>query len=435
MVQLKDIKRLSLKCKYYEDLYNIIWELNTANKITINDSKDIKIGLFNTPCGGFGDIIVCKTFYDYLNEWYPNANIYICTTAPKKYKDLGIEGNIYKLYSLDGNDENECIDYGNLVLKKKVIFDIMITIPIINKTFDIKEFKKLINYANVFNTFSVSEYNGEYPPYTCPIGVGEDNLGLLFNNFKWKQQNIISKPYAMVYIQPSPEWGVHSKYCFLSYLEMICKNYHKTHPKFQVVIPKWIDEEVFQNDIFKRKIIQIIKKYYDSIYFIDESGGRGMGPIYDKKKSKSKITFRADILPQKREIFISLMKDSIQDILLTGDQSLTDILSCCKEKRVWYQIAPWKKGLAYHLSKQVPNKFYSTFKTSCGTLKSININIDWKNFIRENDFRIHGKKRMDSIILGINQLKKSNQYLKNLLHIINHSRYLETAQTKINKLK
>ena len=129
------------------------------------------------------------------------------------------------------------------------------------------------------------------------------------------------------------------------------------------------------------------------------------------------------------------MKDSIQDILLTGDQSLTDILSCCKEKRVWYQIAPWKKGLAYHLSKQVPNKFYSTFKTSCGTLKSININIDWKNFIRENDFRIHGKKRMDSIILGINQLKKSNQYLKNLLHIINHSRYLETAQTKINKLK
>ena len=207
MVQLKDIKRLSLKCKYYEDLYNIIWELNTANKITINDSKDIKIGLFNTPCGGFGDIIVCKTFYDYLNEWYPNANIYICTTAPKKYKDLGIEGNIYKLYSLDGNDENECIDYGNLVLKKKVIFDIMITIPIINKTFDIKEFKKLINYANVFNTFSVSEYNGEYPPYTFPIGVGEDNLGLLFNNFKWKQQNIISKPYAMVYIQPSPEWG------------------------------------------------------------------------------------------------------------------------------------------------------------------------------------------------------------------------------------
>ena len=50
MVQLKDIKRLSLKCKYYEDLYNIIWELNTANKITINDSKDIKI--INTNRGG-----------------------------------------------------------------------------------------------------------------------------------------------------------------------------------------------------------------------------------------------------------------------------------------------------------------------------------------------------------------------------------------------
>ena len=35
------------------------------------------------------------------------------------------------------------------------------------------------------------------------------------------------------------------------------------------------------------------------------------------------------------------MKDSVEDILVTGDQSLTDVLSCCKSnKNVWYQIAP-----------------------------------------------------------------------------------------------
>ena len=122
-------------------------------------------------------------------------------------------------------------------LKKKIIFDIMIIIPIINKSFEINIFKKMIPYANIFNTFTVSEYNGEYPPYTFPIGVGKGQLGLLMNNFKDKPQNLIKAPYSLVYIQPSPEWGIHSKYCFIAYLEMICRKYKK-HKKFQIIIPE-----------------------------------------------------------------------------------------------------------------------------------------------------------------------------------------------------
>ena len=61
----------------------------------------------------------------------------------------------------------------------------------------------MIPYANIFNTFTVSEYNGEYPPYTFPIGVGNGQLGLLMNDFKYKNQKLIKSPYALVYIQPS----------------------------------------------------------------------------------------------------------------------------------------------------------------------------------------------------------------------------------------
>ena len=98
--------------------------------------------------------------------------------------------------------------------------------------------------------------------------------------------------------------------------------------------------------------------------------------------NNSCLTFRGDILPQPREIFISLMKDVLEDgLLVTGDQSLTDVFSCCRmNKKVWYQIAPWKKGLANNLSKHLPNNNYSTFKTSCGTLRSIKRDIDWKKF-------------------------------------------------------
>tara|TARA_B100001094_G_scaffold147212_1_gene142540 strand:+ start:1175 stop:2500 length:1326 start_codon:yes stop_codon:yes gene_type:complete len=438
MSELQSIYKISQKANHFEDLYDILWKYYDSHKVEKKHYHNLSIGLFNIPCGGFGDIIVTKSFHDYLKQWYPSSNVTICTTGPQKYKDLGLSNtNIVELEAItiwDEEEGSECQSFDNLKFKKKTKkFDLMVVIPIINEVFNIKTFKKLVPYANVFNTFSVSEYNGEYPPYTFPIGVGEGQLGLLMNDFKYKQQTLIKKPYALVYIQPSPNWGVHSKSCFLSYIEMICKNYHKKHSKFQVVIPQWIDEEVFENDNFRRNIIKVIKKYYDSIYFIDKEGGRSAGPIYDKENSKSRITFRADILPQKREIFISLMKDSIRDILVTGDQSLTDIISCCKKKRVWYQIAPWKKGLAQNLQKHLPNKYYNSFKTSCGTVKSVDLDIDWRSFMKDYDFRIHGRKRMDSILIS-HYNSKDKKFYKDLLNIIEHSRYLETAQQKIKKL-
>ena len=141
---INEIKRLSHESKYYEDLYDIFWKVSEKNRVNDEEYNNISIGLFNTPCGGFGDIIVCKTFYDYIKEWYPTAKISICTTSPQKYKDLGIDGNIYKLTGKDGNDHEECVEYDKLVLKKKIKFDIMIAIPIINKTFVQKNLGELV---------------------------------------------------------------------------------------------------------------------------------------------------------------------------------------------------------------------------------------------------------------------------------------------------
>ena len=137
---LDSVKNIIKSNKYYEDLYDIIWKLGENQKIKKQNYNGVKIGLFNTPCAGFGDIIVCKTFYDYLNQWYPGASVTICTTTPAKYGDLGIKGDIYKLYNKENNEDSECIEYDELILKRKKKFDIMIVIPIINKTFDIKVF-------------------------------------------------------------------------------------------------------------------------------------------------------------------------------------------------------------------------------------------------------------------------------------------------------
>jgi hypothetical protein len=128
------------------------------------------------------------------------------------------------------------------------------------------------------------------------------------------------------------------------------------------------------------------------------------------------------------------MKDSIRDILVTGDQSLTDILSCCKRKRVWYQIAPWKRGLAENLHGHLPNKYYGTFKSSCGTVNSIDLDINWTNFMKKYDFRIHGRKRMDAILISIFHYKKNADF-KKLADIIGKSRKISSIHKKLSVKK
>ena len=430
MDQIDLIKKIIKESKSYSDLYDLSWKIYSSSKIEIKHSDNITIGLFNVPCGGFGDVILTKTFHDYLIEWYPKSKVKICTTGINKYKSIGITDNLLELKRKDNNnyDDGECSSFDKLRLNNAPKFDIMFIVPIINYQFNYNKFRTLIPYSNYFNTFTMSEYNGEFPPYTLPIGVGNDNLGIMFNNFKMKQQKLIKKPYALVYIQPSPSWGVHARYCFLSYLEMICKKYYKRYPKFQIIIPDWIHEDINYDNQFYYKFKNIVQKYYKNLKIIypdDEV------ILFENDKEKTLLTLRGDILPQKRDIFISLMKDSINDILVTGDQSLTDIISCCKYKTVWYQIAPWKSGLAKKLSEHLPNKYLNTFQTSCGNLGSININIDWTNFMKKYDFRIHGKKRINSIIISNYNIKQNQSFFDKLLKIIQKSRKIKSVIEKI----
>jgi hypothetical protein len=427
-MSLEKIIELSNHSKYYEDLYDIFWKLYEHETIQPRHYKGIRVGLFNIPCAGFGDVILCKSFYDFIKKWYRGINVTICTTAPEKYNDLGVKGQILTLKTKNKKGPNECIDFDKLKYTSNIKFDIMIVVPVINKTFEIKKFKKLIPFANVFNTFTMSEYNGQFPPNTFPIGVGKGQLGMMINDFKYKQQTLMKKPYALVYIA---EGIGHANYCFYAYLEMVCKKYKK-YKKFEIVIPAWISEDLMYYPVFIRKVKSIVSPHYKNIMLVTKEN-EDVPIVLDVKHTSSVLTFRADILPQKREIFISLMKDSVPDILVTGDQSITDVISCCKNhKTIWYQIAPWKKGFADSMFTELPNKYYKSFKTSCGSLKSFTVDIEWKEFFKQYDFGIHGKRRMDSILIA--NYEKDDTTDK-LLTMIEKSRYLDSAQTKIKKLR
>ena len=134
-------------------------------------------------------------------------------------------------------------------------------------------------------------------------------------------------------------------------------------------------------------------------------------------KCNKTMVIRGDILPKPRTEFISLIKYSVEDVLLTGDQSITDAFSCCTKKTIWYQIAPWKKEFSIEMSKYIPNKYFKTFKTSCGTMKGINYDPKYKKFLDQFDFRKNGKPIIDAILL----FNYNRAYYEDYINIVESS--------------
>ena len=191
---------------YYEDTpYIPIYTIEELKfKIEDKHSK-VHIGLINIPCSGFGDIVNCSLFYKYLKDWYPNIKVSICTSEIEKFKILKIKG--LKFIELKPKKNNkECGNYGDYKFKNKELsnFDIIGIVPLLLSEgmygdFVLSHLQKLIPYANRFNTFTLSEYNGQSPPYTFPIGVGEDQLGLFLTDSEIKKHDLIDQPYIMSY--------------------------------------------------------------------------------------------------------------------------------------------------------------------------------------------------------------------------------------------
>ena len=412
------------RTKYYEDLYSIPWKYLEGKPC--QHTQSLRIGLINVPCGGFGDIISCSTFYTYLKQWYPKHTVTLCTTTPSKFKQLGIKDIQFRRIYVEGDDE--CESYDKLYFKQTPKqFDVMICIPIINYQFDIKAFRKFIPYANLMNTFTVSEYNGVVPPYTFPIGIGKDQLGLFLTNPKVPKTQLIQGPFALVYIADrSNPAGIHCRLCFLLFLEMICKLYHKQHRVFQVVVPPWIPELLSESANFRSRFRSCVSTYFTNVWIVHPDTNKDM---YFEGDGNTLI-IRGDILPQPRHEFMSLIKSSVDDVLLTGDQSITDAFSCCSsKKKIWYQIAPWKADFAESMAKEIPDKTILGFRTSCGVLKGIHQTKDYTQFLKQYDFRKLGKRRMDAVLHSV---YKKDEF-EDFLDILSHSRTIESVAKKWKK--
>ena len=423
---LQDIIKKLKEYRYrkYTKAYDIPWEILQHIKIYKNQTRNISIAILNTPCHGFGDLIFVHKLANYLIDWY-SCKVDIYTTLPDKLKSLD-KNSDYFIHSLNNSKRNQCrqLKYLKKIHKK---YDLYFVAPVPTefepKIYDVKSICKS---ANLFNTYFFSEYNHpDYTKFDFPTGVSKRRYGLLLSNPVISKTPILSGKYALCYISDNVPLALK---CFLSFLELIVDKYWEIN-KLQIVVPKWIVNEMLakpykMKEINKKYQTVEIKSYKKFVH-------------KNKISNNKKIIFRGDIFPVDNNTMLNLMKYSLKDILLTGDQSISDVLSCCKNKNIFYQIAEWKESLGKQLGKMLPNKYLLKKKTSCGTIKAIKYDSDYYDFIRKYDFRKISRQKIDGIINMTIMLKKNTKdtkILKEYIYNTLHSKKIKTLYNKMEQL-
>jgi hypothetical protein len=376
----------------------------------------IKILILCVPCHGFGDVIFGSKIKHYIKEWY-GIDARVATTTPELFEKIGEPKK--DIITLKGLRGKQCRRFSNLDATIGV-YDLILVAPLMaDSEISYRDVKNLISYSTSTNTFFFSEYNDRLDKgFDINTGIGKGRDGLLFVNAKSAKSDIekfgLSKSYALAYLAETID---DSDLCFLRFVRMVMKKYPKLE---QIVCPTWIENinpEMIENYV---KADTIIIKTQKEDIIIKQNGGRT-------------IVFRCDVLPVSNKIMLSIIHYSVNDILLTGDQSITDALSCCPRKNIFYQIAPWKEDFGKNLAKYMPNKFLENNSTSCGTKRALNYKSNYKKFVKTWDFRKLGKVKVDAMVASALLIKNDKDFAY-IVKILNESKTINSAIHKIEKI-
>lgn len=375
-----------------EDLHNVFWKAFRNKKCKKDCGSSLKVVILNAPCNGFGDLIFALKLSKYIQEWY-NATVTIATPLEQGLLKLGADPNrVIGLVNKNGTTTRaQCRLFARFKFNKDLEPQDLIFVGPMTVDFDpdMSDVKKLLPYANIINTFFFSEYNDEMDKgFDFNTGIGHKRDGILLTKPKIEASvhPKIHYPYTVAYLFPLDD----VEGCLGKFAEMIAKKY--SHKNLELVVPNWYKKPT--NALVKR-----LNKYFRTINI---TTGKGTKVLMDKDKDQSGVsfTFRADILPVPNEQMLQLFKHSLNDILVTGDQSMTDALSCCANKNIFYQIVPWKHDFAKNLKTLMPNKYYKSPKTSCGIKKAEKYKSNYKKFVKRYGFANLGKQKLDAIILS-----------------------------------
>jgi hypothetical protein len=428
--------------KSYNSLYKIPLKLFKNKNPTSIVSRPIKILLLTSTCNGFGDVIFAHKLKKYLQDWYGSlVDVKIATNSVQQFISIKEDTNSLIHLSVTATD-NQCNPFNmmesynatkfinsNLLVPEDIeSFDLYFVAPI---TYDFtpnyNEIRRLVKSSNRFNTFFLCEYN--YPIHKdvlFNVGIGNDRLGifLISDQITYPKLPVFKHPYSIIYIAQNDD---HISNCYLGFLELLTAKYRL--PRLEIVCPDWMKNRIEKDS---SSIINSVHENYSRIMYVYKNGEEVVIKyINGQHQDGNELIFRLDILPVPFTMMLSIYQHSLPHVLLTGDQSITDFLSLRhKTSMPFYQGLPWKQNFYTKLAKALPNKFFRSYKTSCGNLDAIKYDPSFTRFIKNNDFRIKAKPLMDAVICSAGY--ESDEY-KEIKDKIVHSRKLATLKRKILK--
>ena len=376
--------------------------------------RPINILLLTSTCNGFGDVIFSIKLKNYLNKWYPGkVNVTIATNSPKQFTNIGErpEDLIYlqtraknpqcrKFNTMTPYEASPFLATGELRYMSLENYDLYFVAPLTaDDEPDFKVIHKLVKNSNRFNTAFFTEYNIPMnDDIMFNVGAGGNRVGLFLTDEEGLQTqriSVLNNPYSIIYIAEKDS-NLHD--CYEGFLQLLTRKYKI--PQLDVVCPSWMEKYLKRE---KQSLVDSVNEHYCSITVKKLVNGVVVEEVLftdEDCKSGATLTFRMDVFPLRFEWMNSLYKHSLPHVLLTGDQSITDFLSCCAEEKIpFYQGLPWKQNFYTNLAKLLPNKYFKSYKTSCGNYTAIRYHPSFKRFIKKWDFRVNAKPLMDVLLL------------------------------------
>jgi hypothetical protein len=408
------IKRLE-KTKDYSQVYKIPRDIFLGK--TDFDPKGLRVGFVVNTCFGFGDVIFTFKLLTYFKRWY-GINPIVFTTTPDSFSTL-IPNNQIKRLAVPGMSLDETCDYpilgklGRVVAydfdthrkryKPKHKLDAIFVTPWVgdNHTVNHNALKNIFPESNKFNTFIFSAYNrvkrgDPFSKFDFELGLGDHKLGLLYypESKCGERPKNIKNPYIISYIGDIPE--VDALGCFVKFVKKVVFKYSDIYDRLEILIPKSII-----TDIRFDRLSRYIEKMYSYDVLVCKSSD-DTRKIYQRKKDQDRyLLFRADLGSVPYLEYLDYICNALPDILVTGNQSVSDILRCCPDFNIHYQTMPWEKNFAKELAIVSGVSDLGIPSKSCAH----NGNTRLSGTAEKSDLEKKGKKHIDAVLSSVYHIK------------------------------
>lgn len=368
------------------------------------------------PCMGNGDVVFGIKIAQYLVQWYGAAiELRLATTVPHTFKKLGYDAS--EVIAVTHAGPAQCRRLKSLEFPPRAQAADVVFVAPLQSDFAVSfaDVAAALPDAARTRTAFFSEYNDSLRKrHDFATGLGGARMGLLFTDHWLAPRRRLAAmaaadAYAVLYVAQAPG---STTPCVRAFVDMVVRR-HGTRAarrhssarrpaEFHVVldgallVPAMVKTLCATCAAAGFPTVKVVGRDGEDVLYGSDGDGGGGSSLPSRL-----IVLRGDVLPLSHADFGTLIRHSVKDVLITGDQSLTDVLSLCATapKRIWYQVMSWKRGLAEQLADILHRPELRLARTACGVLQAVSVSSDAACALLDHwDFRQLARPKMDAVI-------------------------------------